>query len=116
MRSAIIVGVTVGVGISLMLNGWIVVSSWLHRRALRNQKAHQRKCECGCGVSDDPIITVSALTDEQSRDLDNRLRMKLRRCKEILSNVRWDCGPPTEVQVIPASPGDDPPTGRNDPR
>ncbi len=25
--------------------------------------------------------------------LDNRLRIKLRRCQSILSNVRWKCGP-----------------------
>lgn len=27
--------------------------------------------------------------------------------KEILSNVRWDYGPPQEVRVIPVAPRDD---------
>lgn len=35
--------------------------------------------------------------------LDNRLRMKLRRCQTILSNVRWDYGPPTNVESLPAN-------------
>mgnify|MGYP000667980780 CR=1 FL=1 len=33
--------------------------------------------------------------------LDNRARVQLRRLKEIVSNVRWDYGPPTEVVQIP---------------
>lgn len=34
--------------------------------------------------------------------LNNGLRMKLRRCQTVLSNVRWDYGPPTDVESIPA--------------
>lgn len=32
--------------------------------------------------------------------LDNKLRVQLRRCQSILSNVRWDYGPPSEVETI----------------
>lgn len=35
-----------------------------------------------------------------------RMRTQLRRCKDILSNVRWNYGPHTEVEVIPTN--DDP--------
>lgn len=31
-----------------------------------------------------------------------RIRMKLRRAKQILSDVRWDYGPHSEVEEIPA--------------
>ena len=36
--------------------------------------------------------------------LSNRLRMKIRAIKEIVSNVRWNYGPPSDVEVIPAGP------------
>jgi hypothetical protein len=39
--------------------------------------------------------------------LNNRLRVQLRRCKTILSNVRWEYGPAVQVGIIPA--GDGPP-------
>jgi hypothetical protein len=32
---------------------------------------------------------------------DNRLRVQLRRCQSIVSNVRWDYGPATDVEIIP---------------
>lgn len=38
--------------------------------------------------------------------LDNRLRVQLRRCKTILSNVRWQYGPAGEVKIIPAGEAD----------
>ncbi len=31
--------------------------------------------------------------------LDNKLRVQLRRCQAILSNVRWNYGPPSEVET-----------------
>jgi hypothetical protein len=34
--------------------------------------------------------------------LNNRLRVQLRRCQTILSNVRWDYGPPSEIEKISA--------------
>lgn len=36
-----------------------------------------------------------------------RIRVQARRIKDILSNVRWNYGPHTNVEVIPA---DEPPT------
>jgi hypothetical protein len=33
--------------------------------------------------------------------LDNKLRVQLRRCQSILSNVRWNYGPPTSVEIAP---------------
>lgn len=41
------------------------------------------------------------LSEVLSTSLDNRLRMKLRRCQSILSNVRWNYGPHTEVREVP---------------
>lgn len=34
--------------------------------------------------------------------LDNRLRVKFRLVQAILSRVRWNYGPPTDIEVIPA--------------
>lgn len=42
------------------------------------------------------------LADVLMPSLDNRLRVKLRRVQAILSNVRWDYGPASEVEVIRA--------------
>ena len=42
------------------------------------------------------------LAEALSPTLDNRLRTKLRRCQSILSNIRWDYGPHSQVKVIPA--------------
>jgi len=42
------------------------------------------------------------LCDAIMEKLDNRLRCQLRRCQTILSNVRWNYGPPTNVSVISA--------------
>lgn len=38
--------------------------------------------------------------------LNNRLRTQLRRIQEILSNVRWNYGPPTEVETLPHDDGE----------
>ncbi len=38
---------------------------------------------------------------------DTALRMKCRRVKEILSNVRWGYGPPSQVEIFPADDPDD---------
>ncbi len=40
--------------------------------------------------------------------LNNKLRVQLRRCKEILSNVRWEYGPAGEVHIVPAQDTDQP--------
>lgn len=37
---------------------------------------------------------------------DTATRMKFRRVKEIISNVRWNYGPPTEVEEIAADDSD----------
>lgn len=41
------------------------------------------------------------LADALMPQLNNRLRTQLRRCKDILSNVRWGYGPAGEVIIIP---------------
>lgn len=33
--------------------------------------------------------------------LNNKLRVQLRQCQSILSNVRWEYGPAAEVHIIP---------------
>jgi hypothetical protein len=33
--------------------------------------------------------------------LNNKLRVQLRRSQSILSNVRWNYGPPSESEIIP---------------
>lgn len=35
-------------------------------------------------------------------NLNNKLRVQLRRVQSILSSVRWGYGPPSEVQIVPA--------------
>ena len=32
--------------------------------------------------------------------LANRLRVQLRRCQKILSDVRWNYGPPGQVEIV----------------
>jgi len=41
------------------------------------------------------------LAEAAESAMDNRLRVQLRRCKSILSNVRWNYGPASEVEIIP---------------
>lgn len=41
-------------------------------------------------------------------NLDNRLRAQCRRVQAILSNVRWNYGPPTEVERLPADDAEPP--------
>ena len=40
------------------------------------------------------------LADAMMPHLDNRLRVKLRRCQHIMSRVRWNYGPPSEVKRL----------------
>jgi hypothetical protein len=42
------------------------------------------------------------LFDELAGPAGNRIRVQLRRVKEILTNVRWDYGPPEHVERIDA--------------
>ena len=46
------------------------------------------------------------LADALMPVLNNKIRVQLRRCKSILSNVRWQYGPAGEVEIIPASDPD----------
>lgn len=43
---------------------------------------------------------VPQLADVLMDRLDNTLRVKIRRLQKILSDVRWNYGPPTDVQII----------------
>ena len=46
--------------------------------------------------------SLPQLAEALASNIDNRLRVKLRRCQTILSKVRWNYGPHTEGQIIPA--------------
>jgi len=46
---------------------------------------------------------IPEFSDSMMGKLSPRMRTQLRRCKEILSNVRWNYGPHSEVEIIPAS-------------
>lgn len=50
--------------------------------------------------------TLPQLADRLMPTMDNRLRVQLRRCQQILSNVRWNYGPPLAVERVEASGGD----------
>lgn len=45
---------------------------------------------------------VPALAEALVPHLNPALKVKVRRVKTILSNVRWDYGPPDEVEAAPA--------------
>ena len=49
--------------------------------------------------------TLPQLAEALMPALNNRLRVKLRRCQAILSSVRWNYGPASEVEII--QPDDD---------
>ena len=46
--------------------------------------------------------TLPQLAEVLMPNLDNRLRVQLRRVQTILSAVRWNYGPPSEVITFPA--------------
>ncbi len=46
---------------------------------------------------------IPQLADALMPNLSNKLRSQLRRCKTILSNVRWEYGPAGKVGIIPAN-------------
>ncbi len=48
------------------------------------------------------------LADALMPVLTNKLRVQIRRVQNILSDVRWDYGPPSEVQIIPADEDQNP--------
>jgi hypothetical protein len=39
--------------------------------------------------------------------LNNKLRVQLRQCQSILSNVRWSYGPAGQVEILPANNDED---------
>jgi hypothetical protein len=45
--------------------------------------------------------TLPEIAEAMSPVLNNRLRVQLRRVQSILSSIRWNYGPPSEVRVIP---------------
>jgi len=45
--------------------------------------------------------TLPQLAEALTPVLTNRLRVQLRRCQSIISQVRWNYGPPSEVKMIP---------------
>ena len=51
---------------------------------------------------------VPQLADALMPELNNKIRVQLRRCKTILSNVRWEYGPAEQVTIIPAGNTDQP--------
>lgn len=50
--------------------------------------------------------TLPQLSEALMPIMNNRLRVQLRRIQTTLSNVRWNYGPPTDVEVIPADSDD----------
>lgn len=44
---------------------------------------------------------IPEISDSMMGKLTPRMRTQLRRCKDILSNVRWNYGPHSEVEIIP---------------
>ena len=49
---------------------------------------------------------VPQLAQDLMPSLNNKLRVQLRQCQAILSNVRWEYGPAAEVEVLPADESD----------
>jgi hypothetical protein len=46
--------------------------------------------------------TLPKLADQLFESMDNRTRVQLRRVQKIISDVRWNYGPPSEIHSIPA--------------
>jgi hypothetical protein len=68
-------------------------------------------------ITEDDLAELERLTPELQEALAremarpegaNRIRVQLRRIKEILSNVRWYYGPPSEVKIIEVPPTEEP--------
>ena len=53
--------------------------------------------------------TLPQLASAMTPIMTNRIRVQLRRCQAILSSVRWEYGPPSQVTIIPCD-GDGSPT------
>lgn len=48
--------------------------------------------------------TLPEFADALLTQLDNRLRIKIRRVQKILSDVRWSYGPPSHIERIDTEP------------
>ena len=44
--------------------------------------------------------TLPMFQDIMIDRMDNALRIKFRRLKELLSNIRWNYGPPSDIYII----------------
>lgn len=66
-------------------------------------------------VTEDDLATLEHVLPQIARDLCTalttpaapRIRKQLRQVQEIVTNIRWDYGPPTEVTTIPAGGPDE---------
>lgn len=60
-------------------------------------------------ITEDDLGKLEAILPELQMSLmavmNNRDRVHLRQCQSILSNVRWNYGPPTDIEMIPADGG-----------
>ena len=54
-----------------------------------------------------PDLQDAVMTSRGYND-NNRIRVQLRRVKDIVSNLRWNYGPPTNVGIIPVDGSDEP--------
>jgi len=61
-------------------------------------------------IEEDDLVKLERILPELSQALmpllNNRLRVQLRQCQSILSNVRWEYGPAAEVEILPAEDTD----------
>lgn len=60
-------------------------------------------------ITEDDLATLEKLLPElcdhlMNGGLDNARKAKIRQVQRIISDVRWNYGPPSDVQVIPAEP------------
>lgn len=55
-------------------------------------------------IHDDDLATLEStmpqLAEALYPSMDNRLRVQLRRVQKILSDVRWNYGPPSDVSLV----------------
>lgn len=48
--------------------------------------------------------SLPMLVDALYPTMDNRTRAMVRRVRQVVTNVRWNYGPPTDVEVVPVPP------------
>lgn len=51
---------------------------------------------------------IPKIVDALYSTMDNRLRVKIRKVQQVLSDVRWNYGPPSQVTNIPVDGGGKP--------